>query len=444
MENASNCGIIIHCACGVLVLEKSNREAQQLKKLPQDPLIQNLIKQARQHQLSRRAALAAFGGTAAALTLASCAPADQSSSTGLTPAVDVSDSEPIVTWHNWPSYIDMSDDETSYPTLEKFEAATGISVDYRVEIDDNDIYFGKIKDQLELGQDIGADLTTPTDWMVSRWVSAGYVQKLDVANIPNRSNLADAFMKATTNDPGRDYSLPYQGVFAGIAYDKAAYREATGQEAPRSVADLWQASLKGKVGAFLEMRDTLGLILLSQGIDIESADSLNADSFGTAIEFFEKQLIDGQIGKVYDNAGFFEDFANGDIIAGVAWAGDVAALNLEYDEERFGFVFPDSGTVISADVFTVPMGATHKKNAERLMNFYYDPEIAAEVAAWVNYVTPVVGAKEAAVAIDPELAESELIFPSQSTLDQTRAFRTLDSREEQSYSQLWQQVLLGA
>lgn len=415
-----------------------------MKKLPQDPLIQNLIKQAQQHRLTRRAALAAFGGTAAAITLASCAPVEEAAETGLTPAVDVSDSEPVVSWHNWPAYLDMSEDETSYPTLEKFEAATGISVDYRVEIDDNDIYFGKIKDQLELGQDIGADLTAPTDWMVSRWVSAGYVQKLETSNIPNRANLADAFMKATTNDPGRDFSLPYQGVFAGIAYDKAAYRDATGQEAPKSIDDLWQSALRGKVGAFLEMRDTLGLILLSQGIDIESSESLNEDSFGVALEFFEKQLRAGQIAKVYDNAGFYEDFANGDVIAGVAWAGDVAALNYEYDEERFGFVFPEAGTVISADVFTIPMGATHKKNAERLINFYYEPQIAAEVAAWVNYVTPVLGAKEAAAEIDPELAESELIFPSQSTLDQTRAFRTLNSRDEQRFSQLWQQVLLGA
>jgi spermidine/putrescine transport system substrate-binding protein len=90
------------------------------------------------------------------------------------------------------------------------------------------------------------------------------------------------------------------------------------------------------------------------------------------------------------------------------------------------------------------MGATHKKNAEALIDYYYDPVNAAELAAWVNYVTPVVGAKEEAMKIDPALAENQLIFPSEETLAKTHAFRALTAQEEQRFASAWQNVLLGA
>ncbi|MFM7014525.1 MAG: PotD/PotF family extracellular solute-binding protein [Actinomycetota bacterium] len=407
------------------------------KPLPENPMLRELVQLSRKHQMSRRAALAGLGGSAAAVTLAACAPAANQ----LEPATDLSDSEKFLIWHNWDLYID-EDDNGNYPTLQRFESQTGIKVEYKIEIDDNDSYYGKVKDQLALGQDIGADVACPTEWMAARWVNLGYTQKMDAANIPNKKNLAPAYLGASF-DPNRDYTLPYQGILAGIAYNKELYKQATGKDAPMTVEDLWDPALMGRVGVLSEMRDTVGVVLLSQGIDISSESSLTEDAFNTAVDFIKAKDDEGKIYNIKGNS-YADDFRNDQIIAAIAWSGDMVQLNLEAEYDKYGFVLPESGATISADSFLIPIGATHKKNAEALINYYYDPVNAAELAAWVNYITPVVGAYDEALKIDPALANNELIFPTEDTLSRTHAFRALSGAEEQRFSAAWQRVILGA
>ena len=405
--------------------------------LPEDPMMRQLVQMARNHMISRRAALAGIGGTAAVLTLASCAPA----SSTLTPAVDVSDSEKVLTWHNWDLYMD-EDEEGNRPTLDRFQEQTGIAVDYMIEIDDNDTWYAKVKDQLALGQDIGADVACPTSWLGDRMIGLGYLQTLDSANIPNKANLNPAYL-GNANDPERNLSIPYQGILAGIGYHKGRYKEATGKDAPESMEDLWAAELKGRVGLLSEMRDTVGLVLMSQGINISDPASLTEDAFNAAVDFIAAQVSSGQIFNIRGNS-YAEDLKTGNIIAATAWSGDITGLNFETESEDFAFVVPTTGATISSDVFVVPMGATHKKNVEALINYYYDPVNAAELAAWVNFVTPVVGAKEVLMETDPELAANPLIFPDEEFLKNTQAFRALTGQEEQRFSTKWQNLLLGA
>ncbi len=405
----------------------------------QDPMFKQLVSAIKQSQVTRRTALAGLGASATALTLAACAPA--ATKKELTPAKDLSASEKSIIWHNWSLYMD-EDDAGNYPTLQKFEAQTGIKVEYKIEIDDNDTYFSKVQKQLAQGQDIGADVACPTEWMAAKWIQSGFVQKYDAANIPNKANLAPAYLGAA-HDPNRDYSMPYQGILAGITYNKVEYKKATGKDAPTSLEDLWNPALKGRVGVLSEMRDTIGLILMAQGIDITSESSLTEDAFMNAIDFFAGKVSDGQIARIKGNS-YSEDLENGDTIAAIAWSGDTVQLNLSAETEKYGFFIPESGTTISADSFVVPMGATHKANVEELINYYYDPKVAAELAAWVNYVTPVVGAQEEAMKIDPALAENQLIFPSEEFLKNTHGFRALSAEESVKFSQAFQDVLLGA
>jgi spermidine/putrescine transport system substrate-binding protein len=413
-----------------------------MRGLPQDPMLRQLVQAARSHQVSRRAALAGFGGTAVALSLASCATAEST----LTPAADLSYSEKVLTWINWPAYMD-EDDAGNYPTLSRFQEQTGISVDYRIDIDDNDTWYAKVKDQLALGQDIGADIACPTGWMAQRLKNLGVIQTFNDANMPNKVANLDPSYLGSSSDPDRIYSIPWQAGFAGIGYNKKAYKEATGKEAPGSIADLWAAELRGRVGLLSEMRDSVGLVLMAEGIDITSDSSLNEDAFMNAIELIKVQIDAGQIFNVRGNS-YLDDLATGNIIAATAWSGDITVANIEAatdeEPEPFGFVFPESGATLWADEFVMPMGATHKKNAETLIDFYYDPVNAAELALWVNFITPVVGAKEVAMSIDPELAENQLIFPSEQTLSNTQAFRALSGQEEQRFSSAWQNLLLGA
>ena len=404
-------------------------------------MMRQLVQMARRHQMTRRAALAGAGATAAALALTACSPAGSSSAKKLTPAKDVSSTEKTVIWDNWDLYMD-EDKNGNHPTLQRFTKETGIAVEYKIEIDDNDSFYGKVKDQLKLGADIGADVACPTEWMAARWVNNGYVQQFTDANIPNKKNLQPAYMGASF-DPKREFTLPYQGIIAGITYNKVEYKKLTGKDAPTSLDDLWNPALKGRIGVLKEMRDTIGMILLAQGIAISDPKSLTEDAFMAAIDFFKGKVDDGQIARIKGNS-YSEDLNNGDTIAAIAWSGDTVQLNLSAGEEKYGFFIPESGTTISADLFTIPMGATHKRNVEELINFYYDPANAALLAAWVNYVTPVVGAKEEAIKIDPALAENQLIFPSEEFLKNAHGFRSLTGKEELTFSKAFQEILLGA
>ena len=410
------------------------------KPLPEDPMMRQLVQMARRHQMTRRAALSGAGATAAALALTACAPAGSSGTKTLTPAKDVSASEKSVIWANWDLYMD-EDDNGNHPTLERFEKETGIKVEYRIEIEDNDSFNGKVKDQLKLGADIGADVACPTEWMAARWVNNGYLQKFDDANIPNKKNLQPAYLGAAF-DPKREYTMPYQGILGGITYNKEAYKKLTGKDAPTSLDDLFVPELKGRIGVLKEMRDTIGLILLSQGIAIADPKSLTEDAYMNAIDYLKAKVADLNI-KI-KGQGYAVDFENGDTVAAIAWSGDTVQMNLSAGREKYGFVVPESGATITADEFVIPMGATHKANAEALINFYYDPKNAAELAAWVNYVTPVVGAQEEAQKIDPALASNQLIFPSGEFLANTHAFRSLTASEEQRFTKAWQSVQVGA
>jgi spermidine/putrescine transport system substrate-binding protein len=402
------------------------------KQLPQDPMIRALIASARQAQLSRRHVLQGAGIGAGALALAACAPAG---SAAPEPAEDTSATDKTLTWSNWPAYID-EDDDGNYPTLVRFEEQTGISVEYKVDIDDNNTYYGTIKDQLALGQATGADTFCLTEWMVARLIRFGYVQDLDAANIPNKKNLAPALLNPDF-DPGRNKSLPWQNGFAGIAWNT--------EEIPgglETLEDLWDPALKGKVTVLSEMRDTMGLILLSQGVDISSSE-WGEDEFGAAIEVLEEHVVSGQIFGIKGNE-YMQDFVSGDAIAAIAWSGDITVLNAEAGFEKWKFALPATGGTLWGDTFVVPMGSPRKTNAETLMNYYYEPEVAAEVAAWVNYITPVVGAQEVAAELYPELAENQLIFPNEETLSHAHIFRTLDTADDQAFNGEFQRVKLGA
>jgi spermidine/putrescine transport system substrate-binding protein len=403
-----------------------------VRALPKDPLVRRLIHQANTTQLSRRTLLATAGTGATALALAACAP---SAAEAPEPASDTSAEDKTLTWSNWPAYID-EDDSGAYPTLSRFEEETGISVTYTVDIDDNNTYYGTIKDQLALGRDIGADTFCLTEWMVARLIRFGYVQELDAANIPNKSNLSAALLNPDF-DPGRERSLPWQNGFAGLAWNT--------EELPaglESVDDLWAPALKGKVTVLSEMRDTMGLLLLNAGVDI-SGSGWGEDEFGSALELLEEHVSSGQILGIKGNE-YMQDFVAGDAIAAIAWSGDITVLNAEAGYEKWKFALPSAGGTLWGDTFVVPMGSPRKANAEALMNYYYEPEVAAEVAAWVNFITPVDGAQAAAAELFPEVAENQLIFPNDETLSRAHIFRTLDSAEDQEFNADFQRVQLGA
>ena len=390
---------------------------------PADPRVRALVAQANRAQLSRRSFLIGALGTAGAGALLAACGTGAPSGTAQT-AKDVSDSDKLVRWANWTQYLDQDEDGTTYPTLVEFEKQSGLKVTYAEDIDDNDSFYGKVSGQLKNGQDIGYDIITLTDWMAARLIRLGYTQELDKSRIPNAANILPTLADVDF-DPGRAHSLTWQSGFAGFAWDKEKVSGGV-----HTLSDLWAPELAGRVEVLSEMRDTMGIIMLDQGID-PSGDWSDDDFYG-ALQILKEKIDSGHIRQVRGNA-YTQDLASGDAIAVIGWSGDITSLNYEADD-KFEFAIPEAGGTLWSDNLMVPVGSPHLGNAEDLMNYYYDPAVAAQVAAWVNYITPVEGAREEMEKIDPDLAENPYIFPTEEILSKVSVFRTLTPDEEERYN----------
>ncbi|MFL4907372.1 spermidine/putrescine ABC transporter substrate-binding protein [Streptomyces sp. MMS24-I2-30] len=343
---------------------------------------------------------------------------------GGTSAEDHSATEKVVDFSNWPEYIDVDASGKTHPTLGTFARRTGITVKYTEDINDNNEFFGKIQPQLAAGQATGRDIIVLTDWLAARMIRLGYVQKLDAANLPHAfTNLSPQFRNPDW-DPGRAYSYPWQGISTVIAFNKKAL---DGIEV-RSVSDLLDnPRLKGRVGFLSEMRDSVGMTMLDMGKD---PGKFTDDDFDAVLARLQQAVDRGQIRRFTGN-DYTSDLSKGDLAACVAWGGDI--VQLKADNPDVDYVIPAGGYMTSTDNMLIPNKARHKTNAERLIDFYYQPEEAAALAAYVNYVSPVDGVKPYLEKIDKSAAENPLILPDRAMQAESHAFRALTQKEETAY-----------
>jgi spermidine/putrescine transport system substrate-binding protein len=389
--------------------------------------------------LSRRTLLRAGALAAGASTLAGCGIPPAKGSADANPSADAandkSDTDKVVNFSNWPLYIDVDDkDPQKHASLDEFTAATGIKVKYIEDINDNVEFFGKVKPQLAAGQDTGRDLMVLTDWMVARLIRLGWVQKLDQGTITDAITNLEARFRAPDWDPGRLYSYPWAGIQVVVAYNK----KATKGKAVTSVSQLLDdPDLKGRVTFLSEMRDTVGMTLLDMGKD---PAKFTADDYSAAIARLQKGVDSQQIRKFTGN-DYGQELSSGDIAACLAWGGDL--IQLKADNPDIEFVIPAAGYVASTDNMLIPAKAQHKKNAERLINFYYQPKIAAALTAGISYVSPVTGAKEELAKLDPEAAANPLVIPTPEMAAQVHTFRSLTEAEESDFEEKFSK-LIGA
>ncbi|MFE9012207.1 ABC transporter substrate-binding protein [Streptomyces cyaneofuscatus] len=388
--------------------------------------------------LTRRSLLRASGMGALALggiaTLGACGIPPAGRAKGAAAADDHSEKEKEVTFSNWTEYMDVSDDEKSRPTLEAFTKRTGIRVKYTEDINDNVEFFGKIKPQLAAGQNTGRDLICVTDWLAARIIRLGWAQKLDPSNLPHAFANVSAQFRSPDWDPGRAYSYPWTGIPAVIAYNA----KATGGRKVDSVTQLLDdPKLKGRVSFLSEMRDTIGMTLLDQGKD--PGKFTDAD-FDGAIGRLQKAVDKKQIRRFTGN-DYTADLSKGDIAACVGWAGDI--IQLQADNPDIKFAIPAAGYITSSDNLLVPAQARHKTNAEKLIDYYYEPPVAAQLAAYINYVCPVDGVRDELAKIDESMASNTLILPDREMAAKSRSFRSLSTEEETAYEEKFAK-LIGA
>jgi spermidine/putrescine transport system substrate-binding protein len=382
----------------------------------------------RRQLLVRAGALGAAGVSLPAILAACGSDGDSGSSSGSTPATSGGTSggggggeAGSLFFENWPAYIDPTEDGQA-GTVDRFKEATGIDMRYTEAYNDNNEYFAKIQPLLGRGEPIDPDIIAPTSWLANRLITLGWVEKLPLDQVPNAANLR-ADLQNPSWDPTGEYTLPWQTGFAGIAYNS----DVTGREIT-SVDDLFDPEFAGRVGALTEMRDTIGLIAMSLGIDISTLTTF--EQAKPAFDKLQEAKDSGQIRRFHGN-DYFDDLSNGNLAITIGWSGDVAAL--ARDNPAVKFAFPATGATSWADTMVIPKGARNVDAAAQWMNFVYDPVQAAQITAWVGYVSPVAGVREELEKLDPELANNPLVFPDDATIANTQGFAPLPEDVEAEY-----------
>jgi spermidine/putrescine transport system substrate-binding protein len=321
-------------------------------------------------------------------------------------------------WATWPEYIDVVGGGRRHPTLDAFVRRSGIKVDYQEVINDNEQFVSSIASALEAGRPVGYDILTLTSWKAAELVRSGWVQPF--GPVENLDRLIPALARPDW-DPEQRFSMPWQAGLTGIAYDARRVDRAVG-----SIKELFtRRDLDGKVGLLTEFSDTVGLTLLTQGIDPSAATATAVEG---AVDLLSEQTQAGRFAGYFGNE-FIDALADGEIVASMAWSGDV--LQAQPRNPYLKFVIPEEGLMIWSDCLIVPAASTQPDAVARLVEYFYHPNVAAKVAAWVNYICPVLGAQEAMERIDPDLALSPLIFPDTTILDRSYQFASLPVEDDQ-------------
>jgi spermidine/putrescine transport system substrate-binding protein len=345
-------------------------------------------------------------------------------------ATDRSATDKSLVVSNWPAYIDPIHKAGS--TVSVFEQQTGISVQYNDDVNDNNEFYAKVKNQLGSCQPVKRDIMVLTDWMAARMIGLGWIQPLDASKVPNLHKNLIPRLQNKPWDPKETYHAPWQSGLTGIAYNASKTSEV------KSFTELLTRSdLKGRITLLTEMRDTMGFMLRTVGAQPEK---FSQDEWDNAIASLHKAVTDGQV-RSFNGNDYLNDLASGNTLACEAWSGDVVIA--QQDNPDIRFVTPEEGLSLWADNMLVPNLAEHESNAEEWINYFYEPAVAAKLAEWNYYICPVQGAQEEMLKLDRRAARSPLIFPDDTMLSNTWGFMALNDQQEIQYEKDWTNVTSG-
>lgn len=333
---------------------------------------------------SRRAFIAAFGATAAAISFGACSKTETSSTSDKS-KLSIEGSEPNkLSFYNWDTYIGET-------TLADFKNASGVEVNMTL-FANNDELFAKFR-----AGNPGYDVIMPSNEYVTRMAEADLLLPLDHAKIPNMKNIAPEF-RDPDFDKGRKYSMPYTWLVLGIGYRKSKIKNG---QIPNSWKYLFDsADYSGKIALLGESGDLFRLMFKYMG---KSVNDYTPELLQKAQEMLIKQK--GHVKSFHDDNG--QDLLMSrevDIV--LEYNGDIAQSKVEDDD--IDFVIPIEGSLLNSDCMCIPKGAKSPNNAHAFINFILDGQNGADISKTILYPTP----NEAAKALmDDSYRKNPIIFP---------------------------------
>ncbi len=390
------------------------------------PIDRQLMARLTGNRTSRRRFIGGSAAAAAGLTLGSSflAACGSDSGTSSAPTDDGGPASGTLRISNWPLY--MADG-----FIAEFQTASGITVDYKEDLNDNEQWFAKVREPLSRKQDIGADLAIPTSFLAVRLHQLGWLNDISDEGVPNKQNIRPDLLEASV-DPGRVFSAPYMSGLVGLAYNRAA----TGRDIS-TIDDLWDPAFRGRVSLFSDAQDGLGMIMMSQG---NSPEDPTTESVQQAIDLVRQQNDMGQIRRFTGN-DYADDLAAGNIAVAQAYSGDV--VQLQADNPDLQFIVPESGATTFVDTMVIPYTTQNQKAAEAWINYVYDRANYAKLVAYVQYVPVLSDMTEELAKIDPEAANNPLINPPADVLARSKGWAALTDEQTQEYNTAYAAVTGG-
>ena len=343
-----------------------------------------------------------------------------------------------VSFANWPLYID-----TGHKTLQEFTAATGIRVGYAEVIQEDSSWVGKITPVLRAGQPIGYDVMVITNgFWFSQLLTQGDLVPLDQGLLPNFHRNAAAKFQRRSFDPGNAYSIPWASGTTGIAWNPRYI-----QTPVTSINELWNPAYRGRVGMLADIQDLGNVGMLKLGIDPEASKPADWRAAAAALT---RQRDAGQVRGYYQQS-YIDELTSGRTWISMAWSGDIFQQNLSSGTD-LRFVIPDEGGTLWTDNMVIPRYAQNPVDAMMLMDWYYRPEIAAQLTESINYISAVpaaqpVIARDAARASGAtrqllhEVATSELVWPSAADYRRLYSYADVSGKLQAVYESIFNPVI---
>ncbi|NND89890.1 MAG: spermidine/putrescine ABC transporter substrate-binding protein [Granulosicoccus sp.] len=285
--------------------------------------------------------------------------------------------------YNWDAYIGET-------TIEDFEKATGIGVQYDL-FADNDELFARLR-----GGNPGYDLIVPSNDYVERMLIADMLLPLDHAKIPNSRNI-DPDFRDPAHDRGRRYSMPYMWGTIGIGFRKSAV-----DTAPDSWRELYASDkYAGRISLMSEPMTVVQMALKAMGKSLNDLSDENIAAAEKMIATQKKNIV----AFAPDNGQ--DLLLAGEVDVAMEWNSDI--LKVMDEDDDIGYLVPREGGLLWEDALCIPKGAPNVDNAHALINFLLDAEVGASIADVVHYATSNAAARD----LMPEhYTANPAIFPS--------------------------------
>lgn len=322
--------------------------------------------------------------------------------------------------YNWGEYISNGVDD-SLDVNAEFTRRTGIEVNYTT-FESNENLYAKL-----VSGGANYDVIIPSDYMISKLIQEGLLQKLDFQNIPNMEYIDDTFLNPVY-DPTNEYSVPYTWGVVGIFYNKNHVHEEVD-----SWDILWDEQYSGKILMFDNPRDAFGIAQKKLGFSFNSTDSAEWEQAAMLLKQ-QKPLV-----QAYVMDQIFDKMASGEAWVAPYYAGD--AVTLVESNPDIGFAIPTKhGTNFFVDAACIPTTARNKAAAEEYINFLCDPEVAAANVEYIGYSTP---SSEAKALLPEEVVNDSNHYPPVEILEQAETFAVLPEDTNLLLDTLWAEVKMG-